>query len=300
MATQHKVMLADNSTDDNFRQWGKSISDAITALGWVHSVDTQINWSTVTAPAQNTFSTSVEIWQNNDSILPNMFIKIRYGSSNNATPAPAIAIQCGTGSDGSGNLTGTGMAEQTMMSGTVAGQGSNVYFNSFFSGNGVGGRLAMMLYSDFSSGSCGFMVERSRDNTGVATTAYFTWITFNHGYSTSLVRQNSIFGSGSVMGASTPTATLVGCCTITLQNVSEVGSAGIPIFPIYPVVGYVGNPITSFVELNPNDVVNNNGTLITSQLYNTSMKYLLHQGNVSSGFDTITGIAFSAVGMRYD
>lgn len=98
-----------NSSDANFRSWGSYIATRLLAVGHVKTGDTgQIDWATVTAPASANVYQGYEIWRFDDSLQASapVYIKIEYGSSS-AAANPAIRVQFGSGSNGSGSLTGT-------------------------------------------------------------------------------------------------------------------------------------------------------------------------------------------------
>lgn len=92
----------DHSGDAGFRAWGLEFSTQTGVVGLVQTADTgQINWTTVTRPGINTAG-GYEIWRFADSTL---FLKIEYGTNASAA-SPAMWITVGTGSNGTGTLTG--------------------------------------------------------------------------------------------------------------------------------------------------------------------------------------------------
>lgn len=94
--------------DAEFRDWGSTFSGALAAVGMVKTADTgQINWSTVTRAGSDT-AAGYEIWRMDDAmqgVFP-VFIKFEYGSRSSSS-VPAMWITVGTGSNGSGSITGT-------------------------------------------------------------------------------------------------------------------------------------------------------------------------------------------------
>ena len=95
------------ATDADFRNWGSMFSSALAAVGMVQTSDTgQINWSTATRAASGG-TAGYEIWRMDDamqSVFP-VFIKFEYGSmSSNSIPGMRITV--GSGSNGSGSITG--------------------------------------------------------------------------------------------------------------------------------------------------------------------------------------------------
>jgi hypothetical protein len=106
MAVYSQTFTCGLTTDALFRVWGKFISDSLTAGGWAKTADTgQIDWSTVAKPGAATTVAGYEIRLSNDAFT-DIYMKIEYGSGYSAT-TPGMWITTGTGSNGSGTLTGT-------------------------------------------------------------------------------------------------------------------------------------------------------------------------------------------------
>lgn len=102
MTTISYSSVVDHSTDAGFRAWGSELDTKMAAAGLVQTADTgQINWLTVTRPATNT-SGGYTIWRLANSSL---YFKFEYGTDASAT-IPRMWITVGTGSNGSGTLTG--------------------------------------------------------------------------------------------------------------------------------------------------------------------------------------------------
>lgn len=155
-----------NSSDANFRAWGSYISARLAAVGLVQTADTgQIDWNSVTAPSGiNTFQ-GYEIWRFNDALQASapVYIKIEYGEGG-ATDNPSIKLTFGSGSNGSGTLTGT-------VSATYQAQGAAAQSGSVtVIGSGDTGRFCMN--GGFTGAAQGmiFGFERSKDAAGNDTT----------------------------------------------------------------------------------------------------------------------------------
>lgn len=102
-----------HANDANFRAWGSDLSAAFAEVGLVKTADTgQINWTTVLRPGVSAYA-GYEIWRYIDS---SVFLKVDYGTGNSAD-SPSIRVQVGTGSNGSGTLTGTVSTAQTCHAG---------------------------------------------------------------------------------------------------------------------------------------------------------------------------------------
>lgn len=103
-----------NATDAQFRAWGKAISDSLQAVGIVKTADSgQIDWATVAAPTAANTQMGYEIYRFNDTLQSTapVFIKLAFGSGASINN-PALWISVGTGSSGSGTLTGEILPEQ--------------------------------------------------------------------------------------------------------------------------------------------------------------------------------------------
>lgn len=102
MTTQTYTSVVEHSSDATFRAWGLEFNTNLALVGLVQTADTgQINWTTVTRPGVNT-AAGYEIWRFSDSSL---YLKIEYGTGS-ATTVPQMWVTVGTGSNGSGTITG--------------------------------------------------------------------------------------------------------------------------------------------------------------------------------------------------
>lgn len=113
MSTQNWSTVLDQSSDAAFRAHGSELNAKLVLVGCVQQADTgQINWTTVTR-AGISASAGYEIWK---TPAGNVTFKLEYGSGN-ATTVPAHWLTFGTGSNGSGTLTGQ-LSTRTLL-GTV-------------------------------------------------------------------------------------------------------------------------------------------------------------------------------------
>lgn len=103
MTTASWSTVVDHTSDVGFRAWGSELSGKLAAVGMVQQADTgQINWSTVVRSAVNV-AAGYEIWKTPSGGL---CLKIEYGTDQASATAPKIWFTIGTGSNGSGTLTG--------------------------------------------------------------------------------------------------------------------------------------------------------------------------------------------------
>lgn len=166
------TVIPSNSSDALFRTWGSAISAKLLSAGWVKTSDTgQINWVTVTAPAGVSTAQGYEIWRMADtlqSVAP-IFLKIEFGSFTVALGNPAIWITIGTGSNGSGTLTGPVLARRTVGCNLTA-----TLVNWYWSGDTH--RFCFAISGAAGNTSLVFSIERILDNTGALTSEGATLI----------------------------------------------------------------------------------------------------------------------------
>lgn len=154
-----------NASDAAFRLWGKGISDSF-AVAWVQTADTgQVNWTTVTAPVAINTAQGYEIWRMADSLQATapVFVKIEYGSAG-AVNTPAIWLTIGTGSNGSGMITGI-LFPRTQM---YNGGSSATAYTSY--GSVAAGRINLAAFATGGTSYClAFSIERTHGADGVDT-----------------------------------------------------------------------------------------------------------------------------------
>ncbi len=160
--------VIDSSTDATFRTWGSEFGSFATLCGLVQTADTgQINWTTV---VRNTAAAGYEIWRLVDSTL---FMKIEYGGAG-ATTTPMMWATVGTGSNGSGTLTGQTCTRAQIFSGLLPTNTTTAFVSymsrtadsfSFAFKTGGGSSAAYNVGS--------FIVGKTVDGTGAATTTGF-------------------------------------------------------------------------------------------------------------------------------
>lgn len=155
------------NTDADFRTYCQAIHDALTAAGWVQTGDSgQINLATVAKPAAINTAQGYEIWRMADALQGTVpyFMKIEYGSAA-AVDRPSLWHTVGSGSNGSGTITGTGISSRFQVGQAVSDSAGNTR-NCFFSGDT--NRFAM--YGSFVSGAATgrfwWGVERTYDSSG--------------------------------------------------------------------------------------------------------------------------------------
>lgn len=159
----------DNTSDATFRAWGSVVDGFFATAGWVQTADTgQINWTTVTKATTINTSQGYSIWRMNDTLQGTypIYLKIEYGTGPAAGPIPGIWITIGSGSDGSGTI--TGILRTRLQSAPYLGYTSTAY-TSYASGDVD--RVCMLLWTQSTSAQAwmGFSIERTKNSSGITT-----------------------------------------------------------------------------------------------------------------------------------
>lgn len=282
-----------------------------------------------------------EVWKS--ASTPTIYIRFDYlgWTTNGQGYLPLIRIKVGTSTDVNGTL-GTGVG-QTAMGPFNCGSGGAGFaatnnfsggYPCYFSGDSTN-RFAMLMWYPFDGfeGSQFFCIERSISSTGNYyttpsgfTTPYWTaiWAGYNQQNSGAgqVIMQSLVNTTGTtwVKTGQEITATTLSCALDHSVNPNAMGfttgqgagNQSVPALPVYPLVGWVGNPMTAvlagrFNASTPNtcDLPSNTG-LFTQTIYGTSHTYLsLRASNIFSEFgspNSTTGTTFfqGSLAMRYD
>jgi hypothetical protein len=287
-----------------------------------------------------------EVWASTGS--PTIYLRFEYGAwgVSNQSFLPFIRVKVGTSTDVNGTL-GTGTGQQAIGSfglgngGGGGGSGtsntSNSVFNGglpcFFSGDS-GNRFAMLMWYPFDGflGTCFFCVERSIGNTGsyCVTPSGFTtpyWTAIFAGWNSqnsntggvlmqSLINVTGTTWIKSGLEVNATTLSFGGDHNINPDNLGGFstgqgsGNFSTPAYPVWPLVGWVGNPMTAVLSMRSNNNADlpSNGALFTQTMYGVSHTYLAARSSVIFGQfgppNSTTGGASqlyqNGMAMRYD
>jgi len=218
-----------HTTDALFRLWGGAYNTKLAYFGWVNTADTgQINWTTVLAPTVINTVQGYEIWRMADALQATVpvFMKIEYGAGSIAS-SPAIWITIGSGSNGTGGLTGVTTVRQRFGFGTTV-----TALNWYWSGDT--NRFMVAVFG--ASRALSFMVsiERTVDSGGVLTGEGVLLI----GQDTSTWNQ---VAWNAITGAYTVWETSLGALPPSTAPFGVFGTQ-IAIYPIYHNKGVFLNP----------------------------------------------------------
>jgi hypothetical protein len=234
MATHMADLILSNSNDTLFRGWGKAISDRFTAFGWVKTADTgQIDWTTVLAPTTTNQARGYEIWRMADTLQATapVFLKIWYGSSAWIHTGPAIWIMLGTGSDGTGNL--TGQVGTQIHQAFYAEASSTVGYRCIFSGDTSRFNMCLGINRDDNHYYLWLSIERSKDVSGADTAE-------------GVIRMGQAFNGAHqqflpMSGPIPPNESNLGC--MGPQQGTGVTGSDVILYPIFPFNADMKNPV---------------------------------------------------------
>lgn len=301
MATLNASCVCDNSSLANFKNWAQEISTAFSTLGWVQTSDTgQVNWSTIAAVPSSTYV--YEIWKANGSNASSMpiYVKVGYGFS---STVPAVEITVGTGSNGSGTITGvvtTGAPlEPTLL--TLTNKGATT-FQCYFSGSADDFR--MYMWGASASNQLGelWVIDRSKNSSGADTASYFTVCVACSIETTGIASNKGMQQSLSAAQLSSQHTCL---CTTTVDGVVTTGAnwGTVAAYPVFPDVGQVGNPLLGLMKIYAGDGADTN-TVTVNSMYGSSHTYVVVKDTGSSGgfssFCNRLGAGFAALLMQYE
>jgi hypothetical protein len=243
MATAQTPHYPDCSTLANFKAWAQFISNFFTSAGWVAGSDSgQVNWSTIVSVP--TSAGTFQIWNSADSVSPatTICVRIDYWSASNV---PTIKIQVGTNNtDGAGNLSTPYSSAITQAA--YAADSSTLY-PCYASGDTGSMRIVM-----FDNGSAsypgqyqpfGFFISRDYSTAGAAQGNYVQVLWLGGASASPLFQSQTVFNPST--GGATPldisTQACLACLPFSYSTSASLGSS-VCVSPIFPYVGYLGNP----------------------------------------------------------
>ena len=169
------TVVKSNSTDAFFRAWVQFVHDLlITTGGWVDPGDTgQLTIASATHPVATNTKVGYRIYRMADSLQGTapVYMRIDYGSASANANTPQMWVTFGTGSNGSGTITGATFSNLTVNPGNNSTTATNNY------GSADTSRAHLLLFCDTSQ-SMFMSIERSKDPTTGADTSdgiLFAW-----------------------------------------------------------------------------------------------------------------------------
>jgi hypothetical protein len=256
-----------------------------------------------------------DMFTSNDALSSTnkLYLKILYASNNTAASGIATPTPCfffGNGSDGQGNINVNynwpiNGSFPYGIAGTNSANTGTAQWESNFSG--TSGRLSFILWRGFtattsttSAPTSIVIIDRSKDNNGNDTDAYWTiaysgWQSSTQGSSV----QQSILkpgtGGAGIMSFQTSSSSISAIHTIQLINSQESYNNQIPVSPIFPVLGFVGNPLLGGIAMKSGDT--SEGALVQVTLYGSTHPYLMTLKGGAQAFGVNSN---NAAGIRWE
>lgn len=250
-----------------------------------------------------------EIWKSAGS--PTIYLKLEYhGNTNGAYFSPVIRVTVATSDDTSANVGGgagqQATSSQLINTGFAGASGADMGGQTpcYFSGDSTN-RFAMMMW-ETSNVTGFFCVERSLTSSGGynatpsgAVTPYWSCVWAGSGFLSQAIINTT--GTTYVKTTADNAAWTFGIFGTHSQQV-ESGSLqtmnaamNLPVYPCFPLVGWVGNPMTAVAGFKLEDAPQ--AAFYTVQMYGTSRTYYATRNSIFSGFGSQ---ANNGLAMRYD
>ncbi|HEY3267333.1 MAG TPA: hypothetical protein VGM37_10430 [Armatimonadota bacterium] len=216
---------------DLFRMMYQPVSAGLLAGGWQRAagIPGQLDWSTVTVPAGGA-NTHFEIFRPGDDLFAAFPFTVKLTYRISATYGMQLAIQLARSFDAAANPVGAFLGSATN-TGSVT--GTAPYVSCLFADSG-GFALSLLEGSSVGLFIC---LDRSRGNTGDPTDEYVTLVvcsSVNNG----MTGQSTMTKDGTL---SPPVGAFVSAAPP--YNISGGMGGSVPVSPVFPWVGKLGNPM---------------------------------------------------------
>ncbi len=256
------------------------------------------NVTSATAPGSDTTHWStyfMEIWKMSASGLDDVFIKLEYGGGATATN-PQLSIQFGTAHvANSGVLSGNVSTVEQCLVGTNTATSSA--FN--YAGDGQNWFSCFLARANTSSSAC-IVFERAISGQTAGAPVYSNgsgaaqYITYLVGFVTPTWHQCSLF-LGSGLG-STSSVRNAWASPVNLHSAgSQIVNNNSPALPLFPLVGWVGNPLSAIAAFSVTD--SSEGTTVSTNAYGSATNYLT---SINSFLADLGGVgSIYAVGIKW-
>jgi hypothetical protein len=252
MATRFSSIIPDCSTDANFRPIVQFIEDTlVTTGGWVVTSDTgQATLSTITHPTVANTKQGYRIYRMADSLQSTnpVFMRLDFGGSANPVVF-GMWVTIGTGSNGSGTITGIAWNGGASATPNVANSGNSASAqNAYGSASTNRACIAIGIMGSVSNCQTVFTIERSKDSSG-NDTGDGLLLCYNL-ITTTLNQSRYII----LAGGTQPTAEGLSY-VLTARNPSETFAPGdIGVGIVVPMKGVAQQPGMNVMIVNSSDV----------------------------------------------
>ncbi len=228
--------------------------------------------TTASSANSHWYPDNYEIWVSQGSASTNnpIYLKFIYGVGAGTVPEIVIWIATSQTNGVLGGNVFNNNAGFAICTGTGTAQGSSGIECDFCGSNDD---VSILLYRTYAPGDCFLVIDRAKDINGNDLDSYFTILacTAAVGAGGGNSKYQVIFKPGT--GGLFPTGSA--SINIPFPNISSTTNSvnGMTLAaPVFPLVGYVGNPILGAVIIGVNDL--NEGSLVNVVMYGTSHTFL--------------------------
>ena len=225
-----------------------------------------------------------EIWQTNDSLNATspIFLRLVYSTQNTrfngtgSTAAPRIFLSVGTrvqlGFLGGNTLNGATTPIEKIITPGGSAAGSSTFECDFA---GDAGGVQMHMWRDRPSATWTLIIDRAKNSGGVDTDLYFTVLSCqgNNRFQQQLFKQGA--------GTRCPNQIDQYWESIHSSASSFAQNGLVPAFPVFPIIGFVGNPLIRAVTIGISDSTSD-GEQFSISLYGTAHTYMVSQNGTVS------------------
>lgn len=297
MATRFdNTLFPSNSTDAIFRAWASFIHNTlVTTGGWTNTGDTgQVDLTTVAFPTGTNDKEGYKIYAMADALQATspVYMRIDYGSSS-ASLTPGIWLTIGTGSNGSGTITGIVFNGGSVTAPTIACGGNNAVTVNNSYGSADTNRVQIMMFVNSSQNTRGLMfsLERSKDANGADTGHGLILVGSSNSGSTNL-------GRYIIMAGGTQPADEGGIQFILSSANPTTFGGNVGVGLSVPMAGYALQPGTGIVVVRVNDFAAESS--FSMSVYGATRTYQLAHTQNPNVAAAAAQSSSSRTGIRYD
>lgn len=271
MATRSSsTLLADNTVQANFRAWAQFVEDTlVTTGGWVVTSDTgQTLPSALTVPGAANAKRGYRIYRMADALQATspFYMRVDYGSGG-ATGNPGLWLTIGTGSDGSGNITGILWNGGAVTAANVSTQSTSTTQVNNSYGSASTNRVTLGMFIQAATTlPLVLSIERSKDASGADTGDGF--LLCYSAAAARLERSRYIIAAGGAQ----PTEELGLGYLLTAQNPTQSFGANVGVGMVTHFKGIAQQPGMNLGVVGNNDVASE--TTFTMSIYGSNHTYL--------------------------
>lgn len=301
MTTASTVAAISQTSDAAFRAWVSEIITAlVTTCGLTQTADTgQINTATVTRAGTTQTAAGYVILRFNDTLQATapIFFKLEFGTGGTQPTDPAMWITVGTGSNGSGTITGTTTGRCPVGQNLTPLSLTTPYISRFCYASGASQGIAWMKVKNGAASAAQnvqqffFVIARSTNSAGACTADSYILITNGASGAPGVLNSaqsatNYSYNTGALVAGSSATTYNQNPYTQTSTNING-NLQFFPVWHLQPTVSVLATIATALLADVPNDV-----EVVGLALVGATTHTFLQQGQFSNG--TSIGVVSTA------